>query len=51
MLRGGVREMSITTKVVSANASPGKEYLLQHYVIKFVSYLRQVGGTPGFLHQ
>ena len=30
--------------VVSSNAVYGELYSIQHYVIKFVSYLRQVGG-------
>ena len=34
----------ITTKMVSSNPVHGEVYLIQHYVIKFVSYLRQVGG-------
>ena len=34
----------ITTKVVSWNHVDGEVYLIQHYVIKFVSNLRQVGG-------
>jgi hypothetical protein len=34
----------ITTKVVSSNPAHGEVYLKQHYVIKFVSGLRQVGG-------
>jgi len=29
--------MSITTKVVSLNLAFGEVYLIQHYVIKFVS--------------
>jgi hypothetical protein len=32
------------TKVVSLNATHGKVYLIQHYVIKFDSDLRLVGG-------
>ena len=36
--------MHITTKVVSSNAVRGEVYSIQHYVIKFVSDLRQVGG-------
>ena len=39
-----------TTNVVSPNPVHGKEYSIQHYVIKFVSDLRQAGcfypGTP-----
>ena len=48
------RPMPITTKVVSSNPIHGKVYSIQHYVIKFVSDLRQVGGFSGyssFLHQ
>ena len=40
--------------VVSSNAVHGELYSIQHYVIKFVSDLRQVGGFLGyicFLHQ
>jgi len=35
---------AITTKVVSLNPIYGEVYLIQHYVIKFVSDLQQVGG-------
>jgi hypothetical protein len=34
----------ITTNVVRSNLAQGKVYLIQYYVIKFVSDLRQVGG-------
>ena len=34
----------ITTNVVSSHPDHGEVYLIQHYVIKFVSDLRQVGG-------
>jgi hypothetical protein len=34
----------ITSKVVSANPTHGEVYSIQHYVIKFVSDLQQVGG-------
>ena len=34
----------ITTKVVGSNLVVGEVYLIQHYVIKFVSDLLQVGG-------
>ena len=37
-------QKSITTKVVSSNPVDGEVYSIQHYVIKFVSDLRQVGG-------
>ena len=36
--------MPITTKVVSLNPVYGEVYSIQHYVIKFVSDLRQVSG-------
>ena len=39
-----VQSMPITTKVVSSNLAHGEVYSIQHYVIKFVSDLRQVGG-------
>ena len=37
-----VKSMPITTNVVSLNPAHGKEYSIQHYVIKCVSDLRQV---------
>jgi hypothetical protein len=39
-----VQSMSITTKVVSSNLVHGEVYSIQHYVIKFVIDIRQVGG-------
>ena len=36
--------MPITTNVVSSNLVNDEVYLIQHYVIKFVSDLRQVDG-------
>ena len=39
-----VQSVPITTKVVSLNPVHGEMYLIQHYVIKFVSDLWQVGG-------
>jgi len=38
------QSVPITTKVVSSNPVHGEVYLIQHYVIKFVSDLRQVSG-------
>ena len=38
----------ITTNVVSLNPANGKVYSIQHYVIKFVSDMRQVGGFLRF---
>jgi hypothetical protein len=38
----------ITTKVLSSSPVHEEVYSMQHYVINFVSNLRQVGG---FLHQ
>ena len=40
--------MPITTKVVSWNPINGEMYSMQHYMIKFVSDLRQVGGFLRF---
>ena len=39
-----VQSLPITTTVASSNPTHGKVYLIQHYVIKFVSDLQQVGG-------
>jgi len=39
-----MESMPITTKVVSSNPVHGKVYSIQHYVIKFVRDLQQVGG-------
>jgi hypothetical protein len=40
----------ITTKVVSSKLAHDEVYLIQHYVIKFVSDLWHVGGfSPGTL--
>ena len=36
--------MPITTNIVSSNLDQGEVYSIQHYVIKFVSDLWQVGG-------
>ena len=38
-----VQSVPITTTVVSSNPVNSEVYLIQHYVIKFVSDLRQVG--------
>ena len=38
-----MQSVPITTKVVSCNPIHSEVYLVQHYVIKFVSDLRQVG--------
>jgi hypothetical protein len=43
-----MQAVPITIKVVSSNLIHGDMYSMQHYVIKFVSDLRQVSG---FLHQ
>jgi hypothetical protein len=47
-LRGCIAVGSTTlcaiTKVVSSNPFHGKVYSIQHYMIKFVSDLQQVGG-------
>ena len=39
-----VQSVPITTKFESSNLAHGEVYSIQHYVIKFVSDLRQVGG-------
>ena len=39
-----VQSVPITNNVVSSNPVHGKVYLIKHYVIKFVSDLRQVDG-------
>jgi len=39
-----MQSVPITTKVVSSNTIHGEMYSIQHYVIKFVSDLWQVGG-------
>ena len=39
-----VQSVSITTKVVSSNLAQDEVHSMQHYVIKFVSDLQQVGG-------
>ena len=39
-----VQSVPITTKVVSSNPVHGEVDLIQHYVIKVVSELQQVGG-------
>jgi hypothetical protein len=39
-----VQSVPITTKVVNSNPAHGELYSIKHYVIKFGSDLRQVGG-------
>jgi hypothetical protein len=39
-----VQSVHVTTNVVSSNPVHVKVYTIHHYVIKFVSDLRQVGG-------
>ena len=39
-----VQSVPITTNVVSSNPVNAEVYSIQHYVIKFVNDLRQVGG-------
>jgi hypothetical protein len=38
-----MQSVPITTNVVSSNPAHGEVYLIQHYVMKFVSDLLQVG--------
>jgi hypothetical protein len=39
-----LQSVPITTKVVKLNPVHGEVYFIQHYVIKLVSDLQQVGG-------
>jgi hypothetical protein len=39
-----MQSVPITTKVVGSNPAHVEVYSIQHYVIKFVSDLRQAGG-------
>jgi len=39
-----MQSVPLTTKVMSLNPVHDEVYLIQHYVMKFVSNLRQVGG-------
>ena len=39
-----MQSVPITSKVVSSNPAHGEVYWMQHYVIKFVSDMPQVGG-------
>jgi hypothetical protein len=48
-LQLSVQSVPITTNVVRSSTARGKVYLIQHYVIKFVSDLWQVGGFLGVL--
>ena len=41
-----MQSVPITTEVVSSNTVHSEVYSIQHYVIKFVSDLRQAGGFP-----
>ena len=43
-----MQSVPITTKVVSSNFAPGDVYLIQHYVIKFVSDLRMLVVFSGY---
>jgi hypothetical protein len=45
-----VKSMPTTTNVVSLNPAHSEVYLIQHYVIKFVSSV-VFSGYPSFLHQ
>jgi len=39
-----MQSVPFTIKIVSSNPAYGEVYTIQHYVIKFVNELRQVGG-------
>ena len=45
-LQQPVKSVPITINVVGSNPVHGEVYSIQHYVIKFVSILRQVGSFP-----
>ena len=40
--------MTITTEIMSSNPAHGEVYSIQHYVIKFVSEMQQLGGFLWF---
>ena len=42
-----VKTVTVATKFVSSSTDHGETHSIQHYVIKFVSALRKVGG---FIH-
>jgi len=44
-----MQSVSNTTKVVGLESCSDEVYLIQHYVIKFVSDLREVGCFPHVL--
>ena len=44
-LQQPIQSLPITTNVVSSNPSHGEVYSIQHYVIKFVSHLRQANAV------
>ena len=44
-----MQSVPITTKIASLNPARDEVYSIQHYVINFVSDLRQVGGFPRVL--
>jgi len=43
-----MKSVSITINIVSSNPANGEVWSIQHYVIKFVSDLRQVSGLLRF---
>jgi hypothetical protein len=43
-----MQSVPITTNVVSSDPAHGEVYSMQHYVIKIVSYVRQVDGFLRF---
>jgi hypothetical protein len=45
-----IQSVPITIKVISSNPVHGEVYSIQHYVIKFVNDLQQVGGFLRVLH-
>ena len=43
-----MQAVPITTNIMSSNPAHDKVYSIEHYVIKFLSDLRQVGGFIRF---
>jgi hypothetical protein len=50
-IQRSVQSVTTTAMIVSSNPVDGEVYSIQHYVIQFVSDLRQVGGFLQFFHQ
>ena len=51
MVVGFTTTCTITTKILSSYPVHGEVYSVQHYVIKFVTDLRQVGGFLQYISE